>query len=113
MVKSKYEVPIYKGKITFVFFSEDEIEIIKNKYNIDEISNYDAVTLMDEWTILFHIERITPGIIAHESKHLLNRIFKYYGIRLDVDNDEAECYLLTWIVDRVHKSVRKFNLTIK
>lgn len=49
----------------------------------------------------------TPGIIAHEAKHLVNAIFVDIGQELDLHNDEAECYLLGWIVDRVHELNKK------
>jgi len=117
MDKSKYKVPIYSGKIEFIFFSEDETKDIKKIYHVYEIENYDAVTLSYEsktkWCILFNKDRLTPGIIAHEAKHMLNYIFHYNGLKLDLDNDEAECYFLTWLVNRIHESARKFNLTIK
>ncbi len=45
----------------------------------------------------------TPGIISHECKHLVNDVFMYIGQKLDPNNDEAECYLLQWLVNRTHE----------
>lgn len=47
----------------------------------------------------------TPGIIAHEAKHLTNHIFDIVGVDLDLYNDEPECYLLGWIVNRIHETL--------
>jgi len=117
MDKAKYKIPIYGGIAHFIFFSKEEIEEVKKKYQVSKIEEYDAVTLYydrsSKWIILFHKDRITPGIIAHEAKHLLNLIFQYNGLRLDLDNDEAECYFLGWLVNRIHEAVRRFNITIK
>ena len=45
--------------------------------------------------------QITPGVIAHESTHVKNIIFKDIGQFPDLDNDEAEAYLMEWIVETV------------
>jgi hypothetical protein len=50
-----------------------------------------------------------PGVIAHECKHAVNFIFKWHGQKLSLDNDEHECYLLDWMVDQAHYSIKKFR----
>lgn len=45
--------------------------------------------------------KLSPGIIAHESKHIINALYQDLGITLCTKNDEPECYLLTWMVDNV------------
>jgi len=47
------------------------------------------------------------GVVAHECKHFLNYIFSYYGVKLDCDNDEIECYFLSHIVNEVYKCINK------
>jgi len=51
----------------------------------------------------------TPGIIAHEAKHLVNNIFIDISHELDPYNDEPECYLLGWIVNRIHEMIPEKN----
>jgi hypothetical protein len=113
----KYKIPIYGGKFSVGFYNKDSKQEVIDKYNFSELDYYDAVTFKrkdnTEFCILFDSDRITPGIIAHEAKHLLNYVFKYNGLELDLDNDEAECYFLAWIVNRIHEAVRKFKLEIK
>lgn len=110
-----YKIPIYGGNFNVVFYTKADLSLIKTKYNAVDIENYDAVTYYKNKQIhlLFDKNKVTPGIIAHESKHALNYVFEYIGQRLDVNNDEAECYFLSWIVNRVHESCRKFNIKIK
>jgi len=117
MKKKRYKIPIYGGNILLVFFDKESEDDIIKEYGVTDLKYYDAVTIKSncykEFAILFYKERLTPGIIAHEAKHLLNYVFKYNGLQLDLDNDEAECYFLTWVVNRIHEAARKFDLTIK
>ncbi len=43
--------------------------------------------------------KVRKGQIAHEAKHIVNMIFADVDVRLDLQNDEAECYLLQWVFD--------------
>ena len=45
------------------------------------------------------------GDIAHEAKHLVNKIYLSHGCLLDEDNDEPECYLLGWITNRINEFI--------
>lgn len=76
------------------------------KDNTDfDYSNFGAAFFSGAFGHYFIVLRtdveLTPGVIAHECKHVINGLFKTIGMNLCVDNDEAECYLLTWIVDKV------------
>lgn len=52
-----------------------------------------------------HSERITPGIIAHESLHVVSNIFNHIGNRFEPTNDEDAAYLISWIVNEVHSFI--------
>ena len=57
--------------------------------------------------IAFHNNRkLSHGHVAHECKHLVNSAFRWCGIKLDNDNDEAECYFLTYVVNEVYKHIK-------
>jgi hypothetical protein len=47
------------------------------------------------------------GTIAHEAFHITNSIFRRINIKPDANNDEAQAYLLTWIVEEVYKQFIK------
>jgi len=47
------------------------------------------------------IDLVTAGIIAHECVHAKNMLFEKIGFRPDVDNDEAEAYLMEYLVNYV------------
>jgi len=112
MIKSKkFKVPIYNVSFTVVIFERDEE--LQNKFKKVEfepnISEFDGGVF--EWKNHFYlclrkqfdkVQYPTNGIIAHEAKHLVNNIFIYISHKLDEYNDEPECYLLGWIVDKIH-----------
>ena len=56
---------------------------------------------------LLNNKDLTQGVIAHECKHLINAIFHYIGHELCTENDELECYFLTYIVNKVNKQLVK------
>ena len=110
MITKKYKTPLYGTKFTIVIYNSNEE--FKQKFKKIEISNFDGAVFYekDELFIVFSAERKgypTPGIIAHEAKHLVNNIFIEISHDLDRYNDEPEAYLLGWIVDRIHEVLNK------
>lgn len=104
----KAKVPLYTASELTVVYTDDFNKYAEKKhfeYDVDTNTFAAGVIELEKGspTILINPETATPGIIAHECKHALNAIFRYSRIDLDIHNDEPECYLLTWIVDFVHK----------
>ena len=60
-------------------------------------------------TLLFEKDNITPGLIVHECKHILNIFFEGIGQDLDLQNDELECYFLQYIFEQVNKTLNVKN----
>lgn len=108
---NKVKIPIYGYTFYVVIYdTQDELKNVLNDKDL-EVENFDGVvTERDDKTYLClrryyndGVQYPTPGIIAHEAKHLVNQVFSFIGHRLDIYNDEAECYLLGWIVNRIHE----------
>lgn len=59
--------------------------------------------------ILFLKPNALAGDIAHECKHAVNVIFSWHGVKLSLANDEHECYMLGWMVDRCHNAIKRFK----
>lgn len=120
MIKTKVlTVPIYGDKFTLLLWGDDS-EVKEKYFNLDVSEtdgfihnhngkNYMGFRVCKKKGYLYP----TPGIIAHECKHAVNRIFGDIGQRLDVFNDEAECYLLGWFVNRVHEFTDKHKTDFK
>ena len=78
-----------------------------------DTSNYNGLTLNTTYngrhTVVILIDRESTNrwsVIAHECKHATNNIFEYYGVKLDPNNDEYECYFLDWIVEQVQNVIQ-------
>lgn len=107
--KKTLKTPLYGTKFTIVLY--DSPDELKDEFNdIDfshEIHEIDGSVFVknNELFIMFWIDEksnISSGVIAHEAKHLVNKIFIDICCELDRYNDEPECYLLGWVVDEIH-----------
>lgn len=99
------KIPIYGG--TWIIIFTDELKKVEEKYKIDPVDGFDALFMSRgskyQYVTAFETNRATPGIIAHECVHLLNKIFVHNGVDLDLENDEHQAYLMAWLVNRVHE----------
>jgi len=110
MIKKTFKTPLYGAIFTVVFYDKsEEIEKFFEGAEFDPpIKNFDGGVMeyKGKTYVVFSREGKgypTPGIIAHEAKHLVNRIFISICHPLCRYQDEPECYLLGWIVNRIHK----------
>ena len=119
-IRRKVHIPLYGGWIVIIISDEEHVaDSVKRHFPEDHLdSNINAVVLYTRlngptiFPVLFATEAdpgMTPGIIAHEAKYLVNNIFLNVGIELDRYNDDAECYLLSWIVNRIWETKTKFD----
>lgn len=111
MQKKKIKIPIYFGDLIIIQVenSEEKEKIIK-KYNLEILNGNEAFMFRNHhysgYTryIMVFEEETNPRIIAHESLHLVRCIFEDRKIFFETNyNDEAQCYLLGWIVGECHK----------
>lgn len=116
MKKYKIKIPIYHAYLAII--KTDSIKKVAEKYNVRCVNNpddysYDAITFDQPdkkgFTHYYYVQKksVSCGVIAHEAKHLVNRIFRDRGIELSVINDESECYLLGWIVNKIIEYTKK------
>lgn len=112
MKKYSYTIPLYYGKLHVII--ADDFNLAASKYKLDtngyNVNSWEALTSWKEqvFTIVAR-PSIKPETIAHESAHVVNRLFREVCIDLDYDNDEAFCYMLGWVVKQVHISLDKYN----
>lgn len=50
---------------------------------------------------LFYSFNASPGAIAHEALHCIERMWENIGVEVKVD-EEIQAYTLHWLVDRIH-----------
>ena len=111
MKRKTIKIPIYFGDL--ILYQVADLEELRSKHELTKVSSYGAI-MWDEVTdsgyLKYHIaflEDVDHDIIAHESLHLVSRIFRHRGMTMDVYNDESQCYLLGWIITQCYKFLDK------
>jgi hypothetical protein len=101
----RIHIPIYGGVL--IIYSVVDFTEIEKIFEFDLQDKFGAITWHRNKTFYaaFMVDYITPENIAHEAKHIINKIFADRGILLDPTNDEPECYLLGWIVKEIYKGL--------
>ena len=105
------QVPLYGQTIEIVITEDfnsgiEELKIDNDtKFNLNEREAFMANQYDKIW--LFIRLDAKPGIIAHECVHICNYIFQEANIKLDLDNDEPYAYLMGWVVEEIHKAIKK------
>jgi hypothetical protein len=103
----KVKIPIYFGTLVIIF--TDSIEEAATQYDLKlKEDEHDAFAWEDEKTdeYIVAIKNNKFSVIAHETVHIVNYIFKRRGIILDVNNDEPQAYLTGWIVNEIYKFLK-------
>ncbi len=107
-MKSKtIEIPIYFDNLVIHQVDQrEQMQEIADKNDLEfNSAEFDAFAFLNDRSedkpreyVMVFCKNVVSSVIAHESKHIVNMIFKDRMISLDLDNDEPECYLLEWIV---------------
>lgn len=114
-IKISFRVPIYNNKV-HLFLTEDVNKTILDYYGIPTNGKYGGMLVFDshflnvgEFALILDFNHLTPGVLSHECKHLVNKLYVAKGIELDRYNDEPECYLLQYLVDHIWNLIQKQN----
>lgn len=113
----KTAIPIYFGCL-YVIFSDDFNATVK-RFGIDtagkNLNNCGAFAYgrhtkdgIPEYFLVFD-KSPDHNLVAHEIVHIVNWIFKFSNMVLDLDNDEPQAYLTGWVTNVVYKALYKFN----
>lgn len=103
----RFTVPIYYSRVILTF--TDDVDAIHKKHDLDVVGDPIAGVFEagDDFHIYFEWDSTRPAIVAHECKHLVNKIFERIGHQISTWSDEPECYLLTYLVDKVYVLLNK------
>lgn len=119
MLYKKLNIPFYSQKLHIIISDdvEKEIDNIRKKF-YPNLQRYDfsgySQAVEQHHLILINIKHVKKEIdvistICHEAFHITNFIMKRVGIDSDVNNDEAQAYLLSYIVEEVLKVWCKYS----
>ena len=113
------KVPLYNGNLLVILTnSTKKLESILNhgKEELFAHSYFHGYRKRQSFTVVLNFDnkhsKLTHGVISHEALHISNFIFSERGIIPDFDNDEAQAYLLGWVVDEIYKFMKKHNFEI-
>lgn len=112
MKKGKYrfverDIPLYFGVLRIII--ADDLQAANDALELGDtaiqggLGCYQAVV----WDVLVPGEQHTiyamfrgrpdAQTLAHEAKHVVNRLFRARGVVLDLWHDEPECYMIGWV----------------
>ena len=116
MIYKRVNMPIYNQVLHIAICddAEKEIDEVNKKFYTDldkfEFAGYAQAESKHHLILLNKKELIdepfTISTIAHEAFHITSFVMKRVGIHPDVNNDEAQAYLLSWIVEEVYKQFK-------
>jgi hypothetical protein len=119
--KKAVKIPMYDGYFVIIF--SDDLEKVCNitKADSQEVGYLFGNFITgfkhrgsQAFAIVFNFWRpktkITLGVFMHEINHAANKLLLNRGVDPDFENDEAECYLKTWMGDEVEKFMKKCKL---
>jgi hypothetical protein len=116
MIHKSFKVPLYHQFLQIIICEDVEKEVneINKKFYIntdtfnfsgyaESTGKYNLILLNKKYLT---DEAFAISTIAHEAFHVTNFISKRVGIKPDVNNDEAQAYLLSWIVEKVYEQFK-------
>lgn len=107
----KVKIPLYYGEL-HVIIADD---FTKHAKLDKSVNDYKAIsTCVDDryshWAIFINPLYIDDhSLIAHEALHIVGYVFSSIKCKMDLDNDEPQCYLLAWVVNQVYGAVNKYK----
>lgn len=119
MILKKHRIPIYGGQLWICITNsfdksvdaiEDKTDIILDR-NKNDLRKTAAITYQfydgdGKFRILIILKpNSTVSYISHEALHAVNWIFSHCGIKYSLTNDEPQCYLLGWIVQKIMDTI--------
>lgn len=98
MTKKTFNIPLYFGRLTVV--CSDDLQKASDLFGLEfQTTGFGALAAermkdgLKQYMVLFTPKSDLTSLV-HESKHIVNMVFRHIGMALDLDNDEAECYFL-------------------
>ena len=114
MKKKSVKLQLHRGSVINFIYTKDSDEItsiadgLKAVIPGSKAEGQDALFIKagSSFYVLFH-QGTSDGEIAQEVTHFLNSFCSAINQRLDPDNDELYCYILTYFIDECLMFKRK------
>lgn len=99
ITRKKMNIPIFDYGLTVIIY--DNWEEVMHLFNDDNKFRPKAITKFSYGNAVVGIDVNYGGSIVHEAEHVKNAIWEYIGYKPQVDNDEVDAYLLTYIYKKI------------
>lgn len=116
MIKAyKNVIPVYNHTCTVVI-SDDSSEVsryLRNAINYSGDVSFDAKTFLtssNETLVVFKSMSTTIGVVAHESYHVAENVYRVIGE--SNRGEEVTAYLINYVGDMVSQSFKNANIKI-
>ena len=109
MKEIEIKIPIFPGKLIVINTEDFSLVNLKYKTKIPD-GKYDAVTFLDEndnYVVAFDSVNVSPGIIVHESVHIVNHILDALDTSPSTKEDELQAYLTQWVFQEITKTFKQ------
>jgi len=105
MKSKKIKIKLYLSTVEVVY--SKNLNDIADKYNLIDLTGYNATTFRHKGRYVVCFNSFDASTITHEATHIKNFIFQDCGQGLDLVNDEAEAYLMGFLVKEISKTLKK------
>ena len=103
----KIKIPIYNSLVRYIVTDDFINEYKRQGAKYDD--TYNHCHGVSEWinginTIMIKEKYENDwSVIAHEVLHATNRILEHVGVEVNTINDEAQAYLLSYVIKEIQK----------
>lgn len=113
-----FKIPIYKQYIKLIITNNIPLWIEEAGITPTEdprrsgaiiLNCLDIPSIPVDFIILFDIDCLYEGKVAHESLHLTAQIMREIGMPLTIDSEEAYAYLIEYISNVIRKKLIKYK----
>lgn len=110
MKSKRVEIPIYFGSL--VMYKSNKWKKIEKKYNLDSTQGFLAFAFSVQQKnrasqyVVCLPKKCDASVLAHEALHITNLILKERGVYVSLEEDEAQAYLLGWVIKELNKFLK-------
>lgn len=109
ITKRNLNIPIFNYKLSIIIY--DKWEEVKDIHGGDvEPKAFTKISLRGR--SLVAVNSREEASIVHEAEHVKNAIWEFIGYSPQVDNDEVDSYLLTYIYIKISEVFRKHDKVV-
>lgn len=111
MELEEIDIPIYGGKLVIMFCDnwsalKTVYESAIGDYELDD--NCDGYVFQHDLQFVVAFNRVPKGsVIAHETVHLVNKLYRDRSMELCCRNDEHQAYLTEWFFGEIENFFKK------